>query len=111
MLIGEEKNSGERKVGMVTKLVCGEDSVIRGAKLRTENNQIVERPIQILHPLEITCQSPTEIEETLKDSKISKNTPQEQIKTLRQRPLRKAKSKAEELIKITTLDKHFDENL
>ena len=95
---------------MVTKLVRGEDNIIRGAKLRTGNNQVVERPIQELYSLEI-CQDPTEIKEFLNDSKPCENISAEQTKTLKQRPSRMAKSKAEELIKITGLDEHFDENL
>ncbi|XP_065651035.1 uncharacterized protein LOC136079238 [Hydra vulgaris] len=110
LLKGEEKNRGEWKIGMVTKLVRGEDNIIRGAKLRTGNNQVVERPIQMLYPLKI-CQDPTEIKEFLNDSKPRENISAEQTQTLKQRPSRMAKSKAEELIKITALDEHFDENL
>ena len=95
---------------MVTKLVRGEDNIIRGAKLRTGNNQVVKRPIQMLYPLKI-CQDQSEIKEFLNDSKPRENISAEQTKTLKKRPSRMAKSKAEELIKITALDEHFDQNL
>ena len=64
---------------MVTKFVRGEDYIIRGDILRTGNNQVVERPIQMLYPLEI-CQDPTEIKEFLNDSKPSENISAEQTK-------------------------------
>ena len=45
--------------------------------------------------VEISCQGPTEIDKILLYPKISEKTPQKQIKALKQRPSRKAKSKAE----------------
>ena len=35
-------------------LITGRDGVVRGAKLRTPKS-VMERPVQFLYPLELTC--------------------------------------------------------
>ena len=40
----------------MTKLIKGKDGIVRGATLRTLNGTI-ERPVQHLYPMELTCDS------------------------------------------------------
>ena len=53
-LKGEEKNRNKWKIGKVTKLIKGNDGVVRGAKLQSGKDTI-ERPIQLIYPLELQC--------------------------------------------------------
>ena len=46
-------------MGIVEQLVKGRDGVIRVAKLRTNKTEI-ERAIQLLYPLELSCDSDTQ---------------------------------------------------
>ena len=51
--------SHERKrncwpLGIVDQLIAGRDGVVRGAKLRVGRSH-VERPVQLLYPLELSC--------------------------------------------------------
>ena len=51
---GEEKNRNKWKIGKVTKLIKGNDEVVRGVKLQS-GKTIIERPIQLIYPLELQC--------------------------------------------------------
>ena len=58
MLIkGEECNRGKWKIGVVEHLIRGRNGVIRGAQLSAGKTHI-ERPLQLLYPLELTCSRP-----------------------------------------------------
>ena len=58
MLIeGEERNRSKWKIGVVEHLIQGRDGVIRGAQLRAGKTER-ERPLQLLFPLELTCDRP-----------------------------------------------------
>lgn len=54
LIKGEEKNSNNWKIGKVTKLIKGNDEVVRGVKLQS-GKTIIERPIQLIYPLELQC--------------------------------------------------------
>ncbi|XP_028413930.1 uncharacterized protein LOC114536783 [Dendronephthya gigantea] len=54
---GEEKNRNLWKMGVVEELIRGRDDVVRGAKIRTPNG-ILERAIQQLYPIELSCDLP-----------------------------------------------------
>ena len=60
----EEKNRAQWKLGVVEDLITGRDGVIRGAKL-TSGKSRLERQIQHLYPLELSCdglvQTPPEV--------------------------------------------------
>ena len=59
MLIKEdERNRGKWKMGIVEELITGCDGVVRGAKLRAGKSHL-ERAIQHLYPLELTCDRQT----------------------------------------------------
>ena len=55
----EEKNRAQWKLGVVEDLITGRDGVIRGAKLKTGKSHL-ERPIQHLYPLELSCDKPVQ---------------------------------------------------
>ena len=56
---GNKKNCGQWKLGIVDELFPGSDGVIRAVKLRAGKSYL-ERPIQRLYPLELSCNRTTE---------------------------------------------------
>ena len=54
----ENKNRHLWKFGIVSKLIKGKDGIVRGAQLKTPNGSI-ERPVQLLYHLELTCDRQT----------------------------------------------------
>ena len=56
LIIGEEKNRGLWKKGKVVRLVKGSDGVVRGVILLYKGHHM-ERPLQLICPLEIRCNS------------------------------------------------------
>ena len=54
----EEKNCSQWKLGIVEDLIMGRDGVVRGAKLRAGKSHM-ERAVQLLYPLELTCDKVT----------------------------------------------------
>lgn len=50
----QERNRGKWPLGAIEELIKGTDGVVRAAKLRTGRSQL-ERAIQHLYPLEISC--------------------------------------------------------
>ncbi|XP_044169521.1 uncharacterized protein LOC122953641 [Acropora millepora] len=56
----QEKNRGQWPLGNVEQLYGGRDGVIRAVKLRTSKS-ILERPIQHLYPLELSCDDPENV--------------------------------------------------
>ena len=57
LIKGEERNRGKWKIGIVEQLIQGRDGVVRGARLRVGTSYL-ERPLQLLYPLELTCDRP-----------------------------------------------------
>ena len=55
LIVGEEKNRGLWMKGRVLQHVQGKDGVIRGAIVLHKGNRL-ERPLQLLCPLEIRCE-------------------------------------------------------
>ena len=56
---GDEKNRGQWKLGIVDELFPGSDGVIRAVKLRA-GKSFLERPMQHLYPLELSCDRTTD---------------------------------------------------
>ena len=54
LIKGDDKHKGKWNIGIVEELCEGKDSVIRAVKLRSKKTYI-ERPIQFLYPLELSC--------------------------------------------------------
>ena len=60
----EQKNRGVWTLGVVVDLITGKDGVIRGAKVRT-GKSIMERPVQFLYPVELSCDDAQEPSKTV----------------------------------------------
>ena len=60
---GESKNRGNWKLAIVEKLHRGKDNVVRVVGLRTAKNYL-ERPIQLLYPMELHCNTIRKTSET-----------------------------------------------
>ena len=58
LIKGEEKNRGHWKIGIVNHLYSGKDNIIRVAQLRI-GKKLIDRPIQLLYPLELHCEGIT----------------------------------------------------
>ena len=71
LIKGEEKNRGHWKIGIVNHLYSGKDNIIRVAQLRT-GKKLIDRPIQLLYPLELHCKG---ITPTNKDEKKNELNP------------------------------------
>ena len=54
LIRSEERNRGKWPLGVVVELFCGRDGAVRAAKLRA-GKAFLERPVQLLYPLEISC--------------------------------------------------------
>ena len=54
---GKERNRSKWKIGVVERLIQGQDGVIRGAQLKA-GKTLIERPLQLLYPLQLTCNRP-----------------------------------------------------
>ena len=50
----EQKNRGAWTLDVVIDLITGKDGVIRGEKVRT-GKSIMERPVQLLYPIQLSC--------------------------------------------------------
>ncbi len=51
---GDQKNRGQWSIGIVESLIIGKDGIVRAARIRTRKTRI-ERAIQLLYPLELSC--------------------------------------------------------
>ena len=54
IITGESENRGYWKLAIVEKLHSGKDNIIRAVGLRTIKNYL-DRPIQLLCPMELYC--------------------------------------------------------
>ena len=50
----DERNRGKWQLGIVTQLLTGKDGIVRGAKVRVGKGTL-ERAVQQLYPLELSC--------------------------------------------------------
>ena len=56
--VGEEKNRGNWKIGIVNHLYSGKDNIIPVARLRI-GKKLTDRPIQLFYTLELHCEGIT----------------------------------------------------
>ena len=54
LIKGEERNRGLWRIGVVDKLIPGRDGILREVRLRA-GKSFLERPVQHLYPLELSC--------------------------------------------------------
>ena len=55
MIRGDVPNRGTWRVGVVDSLIVGKDGVTRGANVRTGKSSTLQRAVQQLYPLELSC--------------------------------------------------------
>ena len=89
---GDEKNRGEWSIGIVEKLIEGKDGIVRAARIRTRKTHI-ERAVQLLYPLELSCDRTEEVE---RDGEVELN-PQAKVF----QPKRRAAEVAKETVRET----------
>ena len=58
MIKGDEKNRGKWNLEIIENIFMGKDNIIRSLRIRTRKS-IIERPIQLLYPMELPCDSKT----------------------------------------------------
>ena len=92
LIKGEEKNRGCWSIGIVKELIKGTDGVIRAARLKAKKS-ILERAVQQLHPLELSCDKEMERVKDVLDPKAREF-----------RPKRNAARDAEQTIKEVLAD-------
>jgi hypothetical protein len=78
----DERNRGKWKLGVVETVIVGIDNVIRGAKVRT-GKSVVERAVQHLFPLELSCDN-TEVTEQATPAELNVKAPEFQPRPKRQ---------------------------
>ena len=70
---GDERNRGKWKIGIIKDLIKGRDEVVRAVRLRAGQSYL-ERPIQHLYPLELSCDGATDQrDQTLVEGNTSLN--------------------------------------
>ena len=79
MIKGDEKNRGKWKIGIIENIFMGKDNIIRSVRIRT-GKSIIERPIQLLYPMELRCDSKTATRNTQDDKKLNANAEEFQPK-------------------------------
>ena len=50
-----ERNRGKWKMGIVVEVITGRDSIARAARMKTGTGLYLERALQQLYPLELSC--------------------------------------------------------
>jgi hypothetical protein len=62
---GEEKNRGKWKIGIAERFIIGKDGTVRGAEVRVGAERTLERAVQHLYPLELSCDTDKKSKTTL----------------------------------------------
>ena len=74
LIQGDERNRGKWNLGIVAKLIKGRDGVIRAARLRA-GKSFLERAIQQLCPMELSCDSYQESQVSVLDPTVREFQP------------------------------------
>ena len=69
---GDDKNRNKWKLGIVEDLIVGRDGVLRAAKLRSGRG-ILERAVQHLYPLELTCDRNNDAHQVQRGTQLNPN--------------------------------------
>ena len=72
MIKGDEKNRGKWKIGITNNIFMGKELTIRSIRIRTRKS-IIERPVQLLYPTELRCDSKATISNTQDDKTLKIN--------------------------------------
>ena len=71
MIRGDEKNQGKWKIGIIENIFMGKDNTIRSIRVRCGKN-VIERPIQLLYPIELHCDSKSTTSNTQDEQNIER---------------------------------------
>ena len=73
MIKGESKNRGNWKIGKISDIYPGKDGIVRAVQIRC-GGKFLERPVQLLYPLELHCDVQTRDESKGQgDNKLNAN--------------------------------------
>ena len=72
MINGDKKNRGMWKIGIIENIFVGKDNTIRSIRIHTGKN-VIERPIQLLYPMELHCDSKSTTSNTQDDKTLNVN--------------------------------------
>lgn len=84
LIKGDERNRAKWKIGIVDHLIKGRDGIVRGVRLRAGKSYL-ERPIQHLYPLELSCDRSQPQEDTTLDVHAAEFRPRAAATIARQR--------------------------
>ena len=70
MIKRDEKNHRKWKIGIIEDIFMGKDNAIRSVRIRTWKS-IIERPIQLLYPTKLYCESKATTCNTQNDNTLS----------------------------------------
>ena len=88
LAVGDSKNKREWKYGLIVELLKGKDKVVRGVKMIVNNN-VWERPVQLICPLEIkSTLTPEEL-----NRRIQSTRKKEEVTDASERQTRMAKQR------------------
>ena len=59
----DESNRGKWPLGVMVELFVGRGGIVRAVKLRV-GTSFLERPVQLLNPLKLSCENPRQAKET-----------------------------------------------
>ena len=94
---GDDKNRGKWSIGLVEKLIEGKDGIVRAARIRTRKAHI-ERELQLLYPLELSCDHTEKVE---REGEVELNPQAEKL-----RPIRRAAEVPKESVRETFHSEH-----
>ena len=83
MIKGDEKNRGKWKIRIIENIFVGKDNTIRSMIIRTGKN-VIERPVQLLYPMELHCDSKSTTSNTHDDKTLNVNA--EEVRPKRSTP-------------------------
>ena len=72
MIKGDKVNWGKWKIGIIENVFKGKDNTKRSFRICT-GNRVVERPIQLLYPMELHCDSKSTTSNTQHDKTLNVN--------------------------------------
>ncbi|XP_068707690.1 uncharacterized protein [Montipora foliosa] len=84
LIKGEERNRGLWRIGVVDKLIPGRDGIVRAVRLRA-GKSFLERPVQHLYPLELSCDRNTQEGTARLNARASEFQPRRAAVSARQR--------------------------
>ena len=70
MIKRDKKNRGKWKIGIIENIFMSKDNTIRSIRISSEKN-VIERPVQLLYPMELHCASMTTTSNTQNDKTLN----------------------------------------